>query len=126
MKLIAKSRDIKNYENKTEDDLIKILNKLKIKISLYKKRIKEIRGKFNEWRYKFSKSKRNEIGKILYEIKNNKNLSTQKLKEIEKNLLELEKNLFKLKKALRLWWCWIQRNKRCKKFIWSVNWWKLL
>ena len=80
MKLIAKSRDIKNYENKTEDDLIKILNKLKIKISLYKKIIKEIRGKFNEWRYKFSKSKRNEIGKTLYEIKNNKNLSTQNLK----------------------------------------------
>ena len=34
LKLIAKSRGTKDYENKSEDDLIKILSKPKIKIIL--------------------------------------------------------------------------------------------
>ena len=34
----------------------------------------------------------------LYEMKSEKNLSSPKIKEIEKNRLELEKNLFKSKK----------------------------
>ena len=89
LKLILKNRGINDYENKSEDDLIKILSEPKTKISLSEKRLKEIREKFNESRYKFSKSKINEIRRHLYKIKN-KNLSTQKIKEIEKNLLELE------------------------------------
>ena len=39
LKHIAKSRGIKDYENKSEDDLIKILRELKIKTSLSKKKI---------------------------------------------------------------------------------------
>ena len=39
-----------------------------------------------------------EIRWNLYEIENEKNLFTQKTKEIEKNLFELEKNLFKTDK----------------------------
>ena len=50
LKLIAKNRDIKDYESKSEDDLIKILSEPKIKISLSKKRIKKIREEFNELR----------------------------------------------------------------------------
>ena len=38
LKLVTKSRGIKSYENKSEDDLIKILSKLKTKISLSKKK----------------------------------------------------------------------------------------
>ena len=38
------------------------------------------------------------IRKTLYEIENNKNLPTQKIKEIEKNLFELAKNISELKK----------------------------
>ena len=40
----------------------------------------------------------NQIGRILYDIKNLKDLSNPKRKEIEKVLIELEESLFKLKK----------------------------
>ena len=42
LKLIAKSRNIKDYKNKSENDLIKILSEPKPKINLSKKKIKEI------------------------------------------------------------------------------------
>ena len=61
LKLIAKNRDIKDYENKSEDDLIKILSKPKTKVSLSKKRIKKITEKFNELRDRFSKPEIKEI-----------------------------------------------------------------
>ena len=38
LKLIAKSRTIKDYKEKSEEDLIKILSKPKPKISLSKKK----------------------------------------------------------------------------------------
>ena len=60
--------------------------------------MKRIRKEFNESRYKFSKSKINEIIKNLYEIESEKNLFESKLKDIERNLTELEKNLSKTKK----------------------------
>ena len=37
LKLVAKNRNIKDYENKSEKDLIKILSKPKPKISIPKK-----------------------------------------------------------------------------------------
>ena len=43
LKLIAKSRNIKDYKNKSEEDLIKILSEPKPKISLSKKKIIEIK-----------------------------------------------------------------------------------
>ena len=70
MKLIAKSRGTKDYENKSESHLIKILSKPKIKISLSKKKIRETKEDFNKLRYGFSKSNITEIRKNLYEIKN--------------------------------------------------------
>ena len=90
LKLITKNRGIKDYGNKSEDDLIKIFSEPKTKISLSKRWIKDIKEKFNESRYKFSKSKINEIRRSLYDIKKPKNLFGSKIKEIEKNLLELE------------------------------------
>ena len=42
LKLVAKSKAIKGYENKSEDDLIKILDKT-TKANLSKKKIKGIR-----------------------------------------------------------------------------------
>ena len=95
IKPIANDRGIKDYENKSEDNLIKILSESKTKISLCKKKIKDIKEKFCESIYKFSKSKINKIRRSLYDIKNPKNLFWSKIKEIGKNLLELEKNLFK-------------------------------
>ena len=57
LKLVAKSRGKKDYENKSEDELIKVLSEPKPKISLSKMRIKEIRGKFNELRGRFQSPK---------------------------------------------------------------------
>ena len=65
LKLIAKSRNIKDNKNKSENDLIKILSKPKPKINLSKKKIKEIKKYFSEVRYKFSKSKINEFRRSL-------------------------------------------------------------
>ena len=47
---------------------------------------------------KFSNPETKEISRNIYNIKKQKTLSVQKIKEIEKYLFELEKNLSKLKK----------------------------
>ena len=75
LKLVAKSRGIKDYENESEDKLIKILSEPKTKTSYSKRKIRDIRKDFNKPRYKFSKSKIIEIRKNLYNIKNPENLS---------------------------------------------------
>ena len=43
LKLVAKNRGIKDYENKSEEDLIKILSESKPKINIPKKKLKEIK-----------------------------------------------------------------------------------
>ena len=48
LKLIAKSRSVKDYETKSEDDLIKILSEPKPKINISKKKIKETKKYFSE------------------------------------------------------------------------------
>ena len=98
LKLIVKGRNIKDYKSKSKNYLIKILSEPKPKINLSKNKIKEIKKDFNKLRYGFSKSKINEFRRSLYNIKNQKNLSTPEIKETEKNLLELEKSLSSLKK----------------------------
>ena len=60
-KLVEKNRNIKDYKNKSENNLIKILSKPKLKINLSKKKIKEIKKEFNELRYGFSKSKNKRV-----------------------------------------------------------------
>ena len=54
LKLLAKYRGIKDYENKSEDDLIKILDE-KTKTYLSKKKIKGFRKDFNKLRDRFLK-----------------------------------------------------------------------
>ena len=98
LKLIAKSRNIKDYKNKSENDLIKILSEPKPQINLSKSKRKGIKKYFNKLRYGFSKSKINEFKRSLYNIKNQKNLSALEINETEKNLCELEKNISSLKK----------------------------
>ena len=68
LKQIAKIRSIKVYGNKSEDDLIKIISEPKTKITLFKKRIKDINEKFNESRHRFCKSKINEIRRSIFDI----------------------------------------------------------
>ena len=53
--------------------------------------MKKIREDLKKLRHKFSKSEIKEIRKNLYEIESKKNLSTQKIKEIEKSLSALKK-----------------------------------
>ena len=98
LKLLAKSGNIKDYKNKSENDLIKILSKPKPKMNLSKKKIKEIKKDFIELRYGFSKSKINEFRRRLYNMKNQQNFSAPEIKETEKNLFELKKSLDSLKK----------------------------
>ena len=69
LKLVAKRRGIKDYGNKSEDDLIKILSEPKTKTNLSKKKIRYIKKDFNKSKYRFSKSKIKEIRKNLCKIK---------------------------------------------------------
>ena len=80
LKPVAKTRSIKDYKNKSEDDLIKTLSKPKTKASLSKKKIRDIREDFNKLRDRFLKPKIKEIRRNLYEIENKKNLSKSKNK----------------------------------------------
>ena len=54
LKLVAESRNIRIYENKSKKDLIKVLNEPKPKIGINRK-LEEIRKDFNELRHKVSK-----------------------------------------------------------------------
>ena len=54
LKLVAESRNIRIYENKSKKDLIKVLNEPKPKIGINRK-LEEIRKDFNELRHKASK-----------------------------------------------------------------------
>ena len=102
LKLTAESRNIKDYKNKFENDVIKILSEPIPKINLSKNKIKEIKKAFNKLRYGFSKSKIKEFRRSFYNIKKQKNFSTPEIKETKKNLLELEKTLSSLKKSKKL------------------------
>ena len=93
LKLVEKNRDIKDYENKSEENLIKIFTEPKPKISIPKKKIKEIKKYFSELRHKFSKSEINKFEKSFYDIKNHRTLSATKIRERKENLIELENSL---------------------------------
>ena len=64
LKLLAKYRGIKDYESKSERDLIKTLDEI-TKTNLSKKKIEDIRKGFNKSRHIFSKSKIKQIRKSL-------------------------------------------------------------
>ena len=93
LKLIAQSRNISDYENKSEKDLVKALSKPKPKIRINKKKLEEIRKYFNELRHKFSKKEIDKYRKAFYDIKNYRYLSASEIKEVGKNLNELKKSL---------------------------------
>ena len=91
LKLVAKNRNIKHNENKSEEDLIKILSRPKPKISIPKKKLEDIKTDFSELRHKFSKEEVDKYRKSFYNIKNPKSLSTAEIRVVEKNLAELAK-----------------------------------
>ena len=54
LKLIAKNRNLRDYESKSEEHLTKILSKPKPRTSITRKKLKEIKKGFSELRYTFS------------------------------------------------------------------------
>ena len=70
LKLIAQSRNISDYENKSEKDLIKALSEPKPKIRINKKKLEEIKKDFYKLRHKFSKKEIDKYRKAFYDIKN--------------------------------------------------------
>ena len=97
LKLVAKNRNIQGYENKSEEDLIKILSEPKPKISITKKKLKEIEKDFSKLRHKFSKEEIDKFRKSFYNIKNHKNLYASEIRAAEKNLAKLEESLHFIK-----------------------------
>ena len=57
LKLIAQSRNKRDYENKSKKELVKALSEPKLKIRINKRKLEEIRNIFYELRQKFSKKK---------------------------------------------------------------------
>ena len=96
---MAQNRNISDYENKSEKDLIKALSepkpKPKIKIRINKKKLEEIKNDFNELRHKFSKKEIDKYRKTFYDIKNYKHLSESEIEELEK-ILPIFKKLKKV------------------------------
>ena len=99
LKAIAKYKNIKDYENKSEKDLLKLYNIPKIKISISKKKLKEIEKDFKELKHKFSRKEINKFRKSFYNIKSHRNIYTPKIKEAEENLSELEKSILSIKSS---------------------------
>ena len=91
LRLITQNRNIRDYENKSEKDLIKALSKPKPKIRINKKKLEEIRKDFCELRHKLSKKEVDKYRKAFYDIKNYRNLSTSEVEEARKNLIVLRK-----------------------------------
>ena len=82
LKLIAQSRNISDYENKSEKNLVKALSKPKpkLEIRINKKKLEKTRKNFNELRRKFSKTEIDKYRKAFYDIKNYKHLFTSEIK----------------------------------------------
>ena len=101
LKLEAKSRGIKDYKSMTKEKLLSVLSEsesAEIKNSFDDERLKKIRKDLNELRGRFSNPQVKEIRKNVYNVKKPKNLSKQKIKEIEEILFKLEESLPNFKK----------------------------
>ena len=84
-------------ENKSENDLLKILSQPKPKISISKKKLKELEKDFRELRHKFSKEEIDKFRKSFYNIKNHRNIYTSEIKGAEKNRSELGESIMSIK-----------------------------
>ena len=93
LKLVAESRNIRDYENKSKKDLIKAFSEPKPKIKIDIKKLEEIRKYFDELRHKFSKKEIEKYRKAFYDIENYKYLFTSEIKKAKKWLTKLEKSL---------------------------------
>ena len=69
LKLVAESRNVRDYEKKSKKYLIKVLSGPKPKMKINKKKLGEIRKDFYELRHKFSKKEVGKYRKCFYHIK---------------------------------------------------------
>ena len=90
IKRIAEIRGVNDYENKSEEDLIRILSKPRPITSPPKKK-KKIEKR--ELRHKFSKSEISKFRKKFHNIKTQRSLSAPEIRVIERSLIELEESL---------------------------------
>ena len=93
LRLIAQNKNIRDYENKSEKDLIKALSEPKPKIRINEKKLEEIRKNFNELRHMFPKKEVDKYRKAFHGIKIYRHLSTSETEEARKNLTKLKKGL---------------------------------
>ena len=87
------NRNIRDYEDKPEEDLIKALSEPKPKIRINKKKLVKIRKGFTKLRHKFPKKEVDKYRQAFHDIKNYRHLSTSEIEEARKNLVELRKSL---------------------------------
>ena len=122
-RLIAQTRNISGFENKSKEDLIKALSEPKpetkpkqtpkqtlkpetkpkqtpksdqepkLEIEVNKKKLKKLRKDFDELRHKFSKKEIDRYRKAFYVAKNKKYLSESEIKKTNKSLTKLKKSL---------------------------------
>ena len=93
LKLVAQSGNIRDYENKSKKDLIRVSSKPKPKIKINKKKLEEIRKGFHELRHKSFKKEIDKYRKAFYDIKNYRYLSASEIKMARKRLTEFKKSL---------------------------------
>ena len=93
LRLSVQNRNIKDYEYKPEEDLIKALSEPKPKIRINKKKLVKIRKDFTKLRHKFPKKEVDKYRQAFHDIKNYRHLSTSEIEEARKNLVELRKSL---------------------------------
>ena len=93
LRLIAKYRNISDYENKSAKDLIKALTMPRPRLGIKKNKLKEIKEDFYNLRQKFSQKDADKYIKLFYDIKNYRHLSEVEIEEIRKNFNKLEKIL---------------------------------
>ena len=93
LRLIAEHRNISNYENKSEKDLIKALRGSRSRLGIRKNKLEEIKKDFYNSRLKFSKKDADKYRKLFYDIDNYIHLAEIEIEEARKNFNKLEKSL---------------------------------
>ena len=93
LRLIADHRNISNYENKSEKDLIKALRGSRSRLGIKKNKLEEIKKDFYNSRLKFSKKDADKYRKLFYDIDNYIHLAEIEIEEARKNFNKLEKSL---------------------------------
>ena len=93
LRLIAEHRNISNYENKSEKDLIKALRGSRSRLGIRKNKLEEIKEDFYNSRLKFSKKDADKYRKLFYDIDNYIHLAEIEIEEARKNFNKLEKSL---------------------------------